>query len=73
MDVEEEEVESLETFQPNIVPRHCLHCKQQLEEHSRIINTNGDLYHKECFVCAQCFQEFPGRLNHSTSQIFISH
>ena len=55
-----EEVESLETFQHNIVPRHCLHCKDQLDDHSRIINTNGDLYHKHCFVCAQCFQEFPG-------------
>ena len=56
---EELEVESLETFQHNTVPRHCLHCKQQLDENSRIINTNGDLYHKQCFVCAQCFQEFP--------------
>ena len=72
MDVEgEDEVESLETFQHNILPRHCLHCKEQLQEHSRIINTNGDLYHKECFVCAQCFQEFPGRDRHLQTSDFI--
>ena len=58
MDVEEE-IESLETFQPNSVARHCEHCKEELDHNSRIINSNGDLYHRKCFVCAQCFQEFP--------------
>ena len=55
----QEEVESLETFQPNCLVRHCEHCKGELDPDSRIINSNGSLFHSKCFVCAQCFQEFP--------------
>ena len=55
----QEEVESLETFQPNCLVRHCEHCKGELDQDARIINSNGSLFHSKCFVCAQCFQEFP--------------
>jgi len=57
MDVEEE-VEELESFQPNILTKHCQFCREALDKNSKLINSNGNLYHTRCFVCAQCFQPF---------------
>ena len=39
-------------------PRNCAHCSEALENNGRTINSNGDLFHADCFVCAQCFQPF---------------
>jgi hypothetical protein len=44
---------------PRNPPRTCAHCRQPLEESGRTINSNGDLFHAACFVCAQCFRPFP--------------
>ncbi|XP_072111869.1 LIM and senescent cell antigen-like-containing domain protein 2 [Mobula birostris] len=38
----------------------CGHCRSHFDPMERIVNSNGELYHEKCFVCAQCFQQFPG-------------
>lgn len=38
--------------------KNCEHCKDPLDDNMKIINSNGDLFHAKCFVCAQCFQPF---------------
>ena len=43
---------------PRNPPRNCSHCKQALDENGKTINSNGDLFHARCFVCAQCFRPF---------------
>jgi len=58
MDMEEEEIEELETFQLNAVSKYCNFCYQELQQNEKLINSNGNLYHPQCFVCAQCFQPF---------------
>ena len=40
----------------------CHHCKDALEDNTKIVNSNGDLFHTKCFVCAQCFQPFPNEV-----------
>ena len=42
----------------NVKSNRCNHCKDILDEKSKIINSNGELFHAKCFVCAQCFQPF---------------
>jgi len=37
----------------------CSRCGLGFEPKAKIINSNGELYHPECFVCAQCFRPFP--------------
>ena len=55
---DEDAIESLESFQLNVTSKKCQHCKDPLQNNSRMINSNGSLYHTKCFVCAQCFQPF---------------
>ena len=43
---------------PRNPPRNCNHCKEALDENGKTINSNGDLFHAKCFVCAQCFRPF---------------
>ncbi|XP_049341057.1 LIM and senescent cell antigen-like-containing domain protein 1 [Astyanax mexicanus] len=37
----------------------CELCKAGFSPAEKIVNSNGELYHEQCFVCAQCFQQFP--------------
>ncbi|KFB37664.1 hypothetical protein ZHAS_00004904 [Anopheles sinensis] len=37
---------------------HCTRCDEGFEPHERIVNSNGQLWHTQCFVCAQCFRQF---------------
>lgn len=37
----------------------CERCKSGFVPTEKIVNSNGELYHEQCFVCAQCFQQFP--------------
>ncbi|XP_053679515.1 LIM and senescent cell antigen-like-containing domain protein 1 [Anopheles nili] len=37
---------------------HCSRCDEGFEPHERIVNSNGQLWHSQCFVCAQCFRQF---------------
>ena len=37
----------------------CARCGLGFEPKAKIVNSNGELYHSECFVCAQCFRPFP--------------
>uniref|UniRef100_A0A3P9BX55 LIM zinc-binding domain-containing protein n=1 Tax=Maylandia zebra TaxID=106582 RepID=A0A3P9BX55_9CICH len=37
----------------------CERCKSGFDPVEKIVNSNGELYHEQCFVCAQCFQQFP--------------
>ncbi|XP_066124661.1 LIM and senescent cell antigen-like-containing domain protein 1 isoform X3 [Saccopteryx bilineata] len=37
----------------------CERCRGGFAPAEKIVNSNGELYHEQCFVCAQCFQQFP--------------
>lgn len=37
----------------------CQRCQARFTPAERIVNSNGELYHEHCFVCAQCFRPFP--------------
>ncbi|XP_040330668.1 LIM and senescent cell antigen-like-containing domain protein 2 isoform X1 [Herpailurus yagouaroundi] len=37
----------------------CQRCQARFAPAERIVNSNGELYHEQCFVCAQCFRPFP--------------
>lgn len=37
----------------------CRRCQARFAPTERIVNSNGELYHEHCFVCAQCFRPFP--------------
>ncbi|XP_054534947.1 LIM and senescent cell antigen-like-containing domain protein 2 isoform X1 [Pan troglodytes] len=37
----------------------CQRCQARFSPAERIVNSNGELYHEHCFVCAQCFRPFP--------------
>ncbi|XP_017581453.1 PREDICTED: LIM and senescent cell antigen-like-containing domain protein 2 isoform X2 [Corvus brachyrhynchos] len=37
----------------------CERCQTRFDPAERIVNSNGELYHENCFVCAQCFRQFP--------------
>ncbi|XP_018334523.1 LIM and senescent cell antigen-like-containing domain protein 1 isoform X1 [Agrilus planipennis] len=36
----------------------CSRCSEGFEPHEKIVNSNGELWHQQCFVCAQCFRPF---------------
>lgn len=38
---------------------NCTRCHQLFSKEEEIVNSNGQLWHAKCFVCAQCFQTFP--------------
>merc|ERR1711953_199147 len=37
----------------------CARCDDGFEPKAKIVNSNGELFHSSCFVCAQCFRPFP--------------
>ncbi|KAF0287420.1 LIM and senescent cell antigen-like-containing domain protein 1 [Amphibalanus amphitrite] len=37
----------------------CKRCELGFEPTEQIVNSAGELWHPDCFVCAQCFQPFP--------------
>ena len=37
----------------------CVRCRAGFNANEQMVNSNGEIYHEECFVCAQCFQKFP--------------
>lgn len=37
----------------------CARCDDGFEPKAKIVNSNGELFHSTCFVCAQCFRPFP--------------
>ena len=39
-------------------PLFCSHCDEGFEEKEKLVNTNGEILHQRCFVCAQCFKPF---------------
>ncbi|EPQ19184.1 LIM and senescent cell antigen-like-containing domain protein 3 [Myotis brandtii] len=50
----------------------CERCRGGFAPAEKIVNSNGELYHEQCFVCAQCFQQFPEGLFYeadSTDQV----
>lgn len=46
----------------------CERCKSGFAPTEKIVNSNGELYHEQCFVCAQCFQQFPEGLFYEVVQ-----
>ncbi|CAF0900674.1 unnamed protein product [Adineta ricciae] len=40
----------------------CANCKQSFAINEQIINAAGQIWHTQCFVCAQCFQPFENGL-----------
>ncbi|KAF6109657.1 hypothetical protein HJG60_010892 [Phyllostomus discolor] len=51
----------------------CERCKGGFAPAEKIVNSNGELYHEQCFVCAQCFQQFPEGLFYEVSQLGEKH
>uniref|UniRef100_A0A4X2K0B4 LIM zinc-binding domain-containing protein n=1 Tax=Vombatus ursinus TaxID=29139 RepID=A0A4X2K0B4_VOMUR len=47
----------------------CERCKGGFAPAEKIVNSNGELYHEQCFVCAQCFQQFPEGLFYEKSPL----
>ena len=37
----------------------CSRCRDGFVPHEKIVNSHGELWHPQCFVCAQCFRPFP--------------
>ncbi|XP_076435650.1 LIM and senescent cell antigen-like-containing domain protein 1 [Babylonia areolata] len=37
----------------------CRRCGEGFSIQEQIVNSNGEVWHPACFVCAQCFQPFP--------------
>ncbi|XP_071837962.1 LIM and senescent cell antigen-like-containing domain protein 1 isoform X1 [Apostichopus japonicus] len=37
----------------------CTRCHDGFKLDERIVNSGGECWHEDCFVCAQCFQPFP--------------
>ncbi|XP_064638177.1 LIM and senescent cell antigen-like-containing domain protein 1 isoform X3 [Lineus longissimus] len=37
----------------------CTRCQEGFSAHEKIVNSNGEIWHTQCFVCAQCFRPFP--------------
>ena len=37
----------------------CARCEDGFEPNAKIVNSNGQLFCVGCFVCAQCFRQFP--------------
>ncbi|XP_073711005.1 LIM and senescent cell antigen-like-containing domain protein 2 isoform X2 [Misgurnus anguillicaudatus] len=35
----------------------CERCRSGFTHTEKIVNSNGELYHQQCFTCAQCFQQ----------------
>jgi len=42
-----------------IAASECGRCRQGFSQEEEIVNANGQVWHAQCFVCAQCFQQFP--------------
>uniref|UniRef100_A0A8C4NMP8 LIM and senescent cell antigen-like-containing domain protein 2 n=2 Tax=Myxinidae TaxID=7762 RepID=A0A8C4NMP8_EPTBU len=42
-----------------LVNAACERCRTSFGPTERIVNSSGELFHEGCFVCAQCFQQFP--------------
>lgn len=36
----------------------CHRCNEGFNSQEQIVNSNGEIWHTQCFVCAQCFQPF---------------
>uniref|UniRef100_A0A8C0VDR0 LIM zinc-binding domain-containing protein n=1 Tax=Cyanistes caeruleus TaxID=156563 RepID=A0A8C0VDR0_CYACU len=47
----------------------CERCQTRFDPAERIVNSNGELYHENCFVCAQCFRQFPEGLFYEVSSL----
>lgn len=50
----------------------CELCKAGFTAAEKIVNSNGELYHEQCFVCAQCFQQFSEGLYYEVCLLFFS-
>ncbi|PRD30842.1 UNVERIFIED_CONTAM: LIM and senescent cell antigen-like-containing domain protein 2 [Trichonephila clavipes] len=37
----------------------CCKCGEGFEPHEKIVNSHGEVWHQQCFVCCQCFRPFP--------------
>ena len=37
----------------------CNRCRGGFNANEQMVNSNGEIYHEDCFVCSQCFQKFP--------------
>ncbi|XP_074765605.1 LIM and senescent cell antigen-like-containing domain protein 1 isoform X8 [Athene noctua] len=48
----------------------CERCRGGFAPAEKIVNSNGELYHEQCFVCAQCFQQFPEGLFYEKLKTF---
>ncbi|OXU29330.1 hypothetical protein TSAR_006532 [Trichomalopsis sarcophagae] len=47
------------SFNMSLDHMFCSRCREGFEPNEKIVNSNGELWHPQCFVCAQCFRPFP--------------
>ncbi|KAK4326541.1 hypothetical protein Pmani_002944 [Petrolisthes manimaculis] len=66
LDLKEAEKEKPPNFAPpesihsmSLSSMTCTRCGESFEPQEKIVNSNGQLWHTQCFVCAQCFRPFP--------------
>ncbi|CAG0915355.1 unnamed protein product [Notodromas monacha] len=53
--------QSFTTFRLSMNLEHvvCVRCEESFDSREKIVNSNGELWHSQCFTCCQCFQPFP--------------
>ncbi|XP_075266078.1 uncharacterized protein LOC142358563 isoform X1 [Convolutriloba macropyga] len=42
-----------------VLEKSCGRCLEKLQPGQDLITSSGEIFHKECFVCAACFRPFP--------------
>ncbi|XP_041483311.1 LIM and senescent cell antigen-like-containing domain protein 1 [Lytechinus variegatus] len=47
------------TKEMSLLKSACVRCNTVFREDQRIVNSSGELWCEQCFVCAQCFRPFP--------------
>ncbi|EDW24521.1 GL24193 [Drosophila persimilis] len=50
--------ETVQAVNMSLGAMHCTRCADGFEPTEKIVNSNGELWHTHCFVCAQCFRPF---------------
>jgi hypothetical protein len=43
--------------QMNLDNKNCSRCTEPVNPAEKVLQYGGEIFHEDCFVCAQCFQE----------------
>ncbi|CAG0896866.1 unnamed protein product [Darwinula stevensoni] len=53
------QAERMRELSMNLGASECSRCHEGFEPNEKVLNSNGELWHPQCFVCVQCFRPFP--------------